>query len=86
MPATPTLERTEPSQSRDQSAYSRPSECKNKDVLGRTPKATQRRTPSARPTTPKVDLAQETNALRLDALLPTLTLVAQASKLDSHNE
>ena len=85
MPATPTLERTEPSQSRDQSAFSRPSECKNKDVLGRTPKASLRRTPSARPTTPKANSDQDPDALRLDAEMPvtTSTLVAQASKLDS---
>lgn len=54
MPHTPTLERTEPSPSADPSQSSKPSRYKNKERQERTLKDTQRRTPSAKPTMPKV--------------------------------
>jgi len=79
MPDTPTQERTEPSPLLDPSQCSRLSESKNKDAQERTPKATQRRTPSAKPTTPKVDLEPVKIALRLKyALLrPTLAVTRE---------
>lgn len=85
MPHTPTQERTEPSPSADPFQSSKPSESKNKERQEKTLKDTQRRTPSAKPTMPKV-ISELDNAVASKPLPAILAQSKRVSRVANNSE